>query len=137
MNANQLQRPIMDRRGRTRHTKITPSQIHYMHTHIESFPKIESHYCRSSTKKLYLEGSLNVTIMHNCYLVSCNEDNEQPVKLSYYRNYFNTKFNIAFNTRAVKSTLKCKSTKSERRLRLGYDVIKKMGGKYNLAIVDR
>ncbi|KAJ8970580.1 hypothetical protein NQ314_001104, partial [Rhamnusium bicolor] len=33
--------------------------------HIKSFPSVESHYCRSSTKKTYLERNLNMTRMYD------------------------------------------------------------------------
>jgi len=47
----------------------TDEQIDDVVSHIESFPAIESHYCRSSTTRKYLDESLNVTKMYNLYKV--------------------------------------------------------------------
>jgi hypothetical protein len=53
--------------------------------HIRSFPVIESHYCRASTSKQYLEGSLNITKMYNLYLERCRDDGKEPTKASLHR----------------------------------------------------
>ncbi|WAR08830.1 hypothetical protein MAR_018788, partial [Mya arenaria] len=36
-------------------------------SHIESFPKVESHYCRKSISKEYLEKGLNSSKMYTLY----------------------------------------------------------------------
>ncbi|KAF2882631.1 hypothetical protein ILUMI_23530, partial [Ignelater luminosus] len=41
--------------------------------HINSFPKTESHYYRSTSTRQYLEGSLNVSIMYRPYIDKCRE----------------------------------------------------------------
>lgn len=45
-------------------SKIQKSQSKiFKRTHINSFPKIKSHYCRSTTKKEYLDRSLDIQKM--------------------------------------------------------------------------
>jgi hypothetical protein len=65
--------------------------------HIRSFPVIESHYCRASTSKQYLEGSLNITKMYNLYLERCRDDGKEPAKASLHRQIFFTQFNLSFH----------------------------------------
>lgn len=45
-----------------KHTKhITPGEdVEIVRKHIKSFPKVESHYCRAKTQRLYLESTLNI-----------------------------------------------------------------------------
>lgn len=63
--------------------------------HIDSFARVESHYCRSTTKREYLDPQLTVPKMFSLYkdLPSV----VKPVKLSMYRNIFNREFNLAFH----------------------------------------
>lgn len=57
-----------------------------------------SHYCRKDSLKQYLPGDLNVQIMYRMYEERCRELNKKPEKLWYYRNIFNTNFNLAFHS---------------------------------------
>ena len=61
-------------------------------SHIESFPRIESHYCRSSTTRHYLDQNLNITKMYRLFQEKCREGAEedflQPVSPSIYRKVF-------------------------------------------------
>ncbi|KAI4471644.1 dna-directed rna polymerases i ii and iii subunit rpabc2 [Holotrichia oblita] len=64
--------------------------------HINAFARVPSHYCRKESLKQYLPGDLNVQIMYRMYKERCRELNKKPEKLWYYRNIFNTNFNLAF-----------------------------------------
>lgn len=64
--------------------------------HINSFPRIESHYCRSVTRKEYFESSLNLQKMYELYQTHCEENEIAPGKLHVYRDIFNHEFNIEF-----------------------------------------
>jgi hypothetical protein len=66
-----------------------------VHQHIKSFPKQESHHCRPSTARQYLDASLNVQKM---YALFCEDfENEVPhMKLHKYRQVFNEDFNLGF-----------------------------------------
>ena len=88
---------FMDKRGK--HTKpITPDDAKtFVREHIESFPRMPSHYCRASSSKEYLAADLNLTKMYNLYVERCSEKEMIPVKSYIYRNIFNTEFNIGFH----------------------------------------
>ncbi|ESO85470.1 hypothetical protein LOTGIDRAFT_154962 [Lottia gigantea] len=66
--------------------------------HINSFPKVDSHYCRATTKKKYLDPSLNIKAMYRLYSVKCKEEGSLMVTESMYRYIFNTEFNLGFHT---------------------------------------
>lgn len=63
--------------------------------HINSFPRVPSHYCRKDTNKEYLPGDMNLQIMYNLYVDKCRELNIQPEKLWFYRHIFKTEFHIS------------------------------------------
>lgn len=77
-------------------------------THIEMFPKVESHYCRESSSKLYLYQDLNIAKMYRLYeqwivtqgskdgTTSASVQPSLKVKESFYRHIFNTEFNYSF-----------------------------------------
>lgn len=64
--------------------------------HIESIPKIDSHYCRRDTNKSYITGDLNLQILYEKYVELCTERGLQPAKLCMYRSVFNSEYNIEF-----------------------------------------
>ncbi|KAK6182763.1 hypothetical protein SNE40_010374 [Patella caerulea] len=65
--------------------------------HINSFPKIDSHYCRATTKRQYLDPTLSVNALYKLYITKCLEEKWNPVKESMYRYIFNTEFNLGFH----------------------------------------
>jgi len=62
---------------------------------INKFRVIESHYCRGQSQRLYLESSLNIKSMWRMYL---KENENLPVKDSYFRKIFNTQYNLGFGS---------------------------------------
>jgi len=66
--------------------------------HIESFPQMESHYCRANTVATYLSPELNISEMHRLYLHDfCVQRNiTDPVTKGIYRRIFVSDFNIRF-----------------------------------------
>ncbi|KAF0747810.1 Uncharacterized protein FWK35_00027098 [Aphis craccivora] len=61
-----------DDRGKTPATNKTPSDVIYeIKSHIEKFPTIESHYCRATTKRKYLDPTLSIAKMYELYLQDC------------------------------------------------------------------
>jgi hypothetical protein len=75
-----------DMRGKLKmKSKISEEMKEFITDHIRSFPVIESHYCRASTSKQYLEGSLNITKMYNLYLERCRDDGKEPAKASFHK----------------------------------------------------
>nr|CAH7744237.1 unnamed protein product [Callosobruchus chinensis] len=60
-----------------------------VHEHIDSFPRVESHYCRKDSTKQYLGSDLNISIMHRLYCEDfCASKNIQPVSRFIYQKIF-------------------------------------------------
>lgn len=80
-------------RGRAHTKKIPDDKVTEIMIHINSFPRVESHYCRAKTGRQYLEPNLNITKMYELY----KDMTSDPVKETFYRYIFCTKFDIAFH----------------------------------------
>ena len=65
-----------------------------MYSHINSFPCIESHYCRADTKRQYLDSSLTIRKMFELYKA---ESELNTAGEFYYRKVFNEEFNLCFH----------------------------------------
>ncbi|XP_072399630.1 uncharacterized protein [Diabrotica undecimpunctata] len=78
-----------------KHVKRVTSgdQINKIKEHINSFPRMESHYCRANTSKEYLEQDLTLQKMFDLYK---EKHPDSEIKINVYRNVFNTSFNISF-----------------------------------------
>ncbi|KAJ8963998.1 hypothetical protein NQ314_005210 [Rhamnusium bicolor] len=63
--------------------------------HIESFPHIESHYCRADRVRLYLDPCLSIEKMYRLYLES-DFGKLKPVKSHKYREVFLKEYNFGF-----------------------------------------
>lgn len=97
-----------DSRGKSVPKNKTPPEIiQKIKDHIESFPVTESHYTRKSTKRQYLDCTLNIAKMHNLFLEKCKENNEQGVSLVTYRRIFCTHFNLSFFKPKKDQCLQC------------------------------
>nr|CAI5859692.1 unnamed protein product [Callosobruchus analis]CAI5861800.1 unnamed protein product [Callosobruchus analis] len=102
---------------------------------IESLSCVESHYCRSkSSERLYLPCELNFKKLYSMY--ENQVSSELCVKLSYFRRYVNTYYNIAFGSpqKDVCSTclkvpelLKAAADQNEKHQQLNY---------YNFTVVN-
>ena len=77
--------------------KIPDEDVNFVKQHIESFPKVESHYCRVDTQRDYLDSTLSIKQMYRLYLQSCTTAHKNPVKESFYRNIFSTEYNLHFH----------------------------------------
>ena len=66
--------------------------------HVESFPRIESHYCRANTAATYLSPELNISEMYRLYVHDfCVRRNiTDPVTKGVYRRIFVSDFIIRF-----------------------------------------
>ena len=83
--------------GRTAHNKTPQSDLDIVHEHISSFPVVESHYCRASSKKLYLPAELkNVSFIYKLYQSYCLTKNVKPVSQYVYSRVFNS-YNLSFH----------------------------------------
>ena len=89
-----------DQRGKheNRPNRVPAAVIDDIKSHINSFPRFESHYCRKSSTKEYLEANLNLTKLYNEYEKHCESMNLVPATESVYRHIFNTQFDIGFHS---------------------------------------
>ncbi|XP_039301648.1 uncharacterized protein LOC111046358, partial [Nilaparvata lugens] len=87
-----------DRRGKSGcNSKLEEKVKISVKDHIESFPKVESHYCRRDSKREYLDQKLNLSKMYSLYKVHCKENGiSNMAKESMYRYIFNTNYNLGF-----------------------------------------
>lgn len=89
-----------DKRGHhnTRPMKTPTEALEKVRLHINSFPKMQSHYVREKSKREYFTTGLrSVEQMHSLYMEWCKENYfENEVSISIYRKVFNTEFNIGF-----------------------------------------
>ena len=63
-------------KGKTRKHRISEETLQSIRDHIRSVPTIESHYCRASTNKDYIDPSFSVQKMYDEYLIRCLENPE-------------------------------------------------------------
>lgn len=54
-------------------------------------PKMESHYCRHQTDKLYLQPDFeSLAQLYDCYVQVCQENNEKPLSDCFFSNLFHS-----------------------------------------------
>ncbi|XP_022199538.1 uncharacterized protein LOC111056478 [Nilaparvata lugens] len=95
MNTNT---PTEDKRGKSMVNRRKPEgNVDFCHNHIESFPCIELHYCRSHTNRKYLGSHLSISKMYSLYVEDCKEKDIPPVKKSMYYRVFEMEFNLGFH----------------------------------------
>lgn len=86
-----------DRRGKKLpKNKTSPDMTNFVKTHIDKFPRMESHYCRKSSKRQYLESNLSITKMYHLYKNECIESQQPYVSAITYRRIFSTSYNLSF-----------------------------------------
>jgi len=80
-----------DNRTNRKSLNKTPiSALNLVKEYINSFPKVESHYCRRDSSKLYLSSDLNKALMYRLYTDHfCKERNISPVSFFIYKQTFN------------------------------------------------
>lgn len=88
--------------------------------HINSFPRLESHYARKDSRREYLESNLSILKMYEMYIDSRKKEGcLKPASERTYRDVFNNDFNIGFHKRMKDRCDTCtayentKSTESE------------------------
>ena len=86
----------MYQRSKHRNTwALSEEQKQSARDHINSFPVVDSHYCRRSTERQYLEFDVAIGKMYRLYAEQCNS--ADPVKLTSYAKILNTEFNLGFH----------------------------------------
>lgn len=84
--------------GRGKHAKRVqdPEISESVRDHINSIPRVESHYLRANTSREFIDGGLTIAEMYRKYEEKRRLDNKVAAKYEYYANVFNTEFNISF-----------------------------------------
>ncbi|CAG4919702.1 unnamed protein product [Colias eurytheme] len=86
-----------DKRGHHKNHSNLPEEVRQsIIDHIQSIPKIESHYLRANTSREYVDGGLSVSEMDRNYEVLRRENNLPTAPYAAYLYIFNTQFNIGF-----------------------------------------
>ena len=121
-----------DGRGKhNNHYKVT--QDERVIARINSFPVIDSHYCRVKTNQKYLEADLNMEKMYDQYKEKCLTEGISYVKPSYYRYLFNNNFNIAFHVLKTDRCEKCEEIKVKRNEKITISVEEESAHNIHLA----
>lgn len=93
----------IDNRGRRSSVnKISESDMNYVKEFISKFPKYESHYGRSASKKMYLSPSLNTMKMYKEYKCLSEFHNRKIISETTFRKVFNYEFNLTFKSKKKK-----------------------------------
>ncbi|XP_030762052.1 uncharacterized protein LOC115886868 [Sitophilus oryzae] len=79
-----------------KHHRVEDTIKNGIRRHIESIPKIESHYRRSDSKRDYIEGGRSLAEIHRDYVNTCKEKNEPFGNYLMFSRIFNSEFNISF-----------------------------------------
>ena len=91
--------PILRGKHENRPNKVDEELIRKVKEHIESFPSELSHYSRTKNPhRRYLSALLTVNKMYQMYKTQCEEHNTKPVSAAFYRNVFNSEFNLGFGS---------------------------------------
>lgn len=116
-----------DRRGKhTPGNKIPDETIEHIKKHINSFPKATSHYSREKNPDTkYLESNLDIKKMYKLYVDLCKEEGIDPVKESYYRHIFVTRFNLGFKPPRSDTCNKCDTLEMKIKFGESQEVIEK------------
>lgn len=97
-----------DRRGKHEPVNKTKEiDVEIVKEHIEAFPKMESHYCRKTSSKMYLESNLSISKMYELYQEKCKNASKTPVSINVYRNIFCTHYNLDFHKPKKDQCLMC------------------------------
>ncbi|XP_074040476.1 uncharacterized protein [Leptinotarsa decemlineata] len=85
-----------DLRGKHyRHIKVD-ANIQDMRDHINSIPRIESHYLRAQTTRKYIDGSRTITEIYRDYVDNQKQNDKTYGKFNKFYEIFTTEFNISF-----------------------------------------
>lgn len=86
-----------DNRGKhNHHPQIDSSLKEDIKNHINSIPRIESHYVRSSTQREYIDGSKTITQLYKDFEEDQKSKNKSAGKYWTYYNIFTREYNIGF-----------------------------------------
>nr|CAI5849169.1 unnamed protein product [Callosobruchus analis] len=86
-----------DKRGKhVPSKKISQEDKQVITNHIESFPSTESHYCRKSSQRKYLDARLSIAKMYALYKQLCEKDGHIPRSMTTYKRISCQEYNYSF-----------------------------------------
>lgn len=87
-----------DKRGRKNPpNKTTPEIVIKIEYHTEIFPVQESHYCRQTSKRKYLDETLSISKMYELFKTECVANNDDIISSQFvYRNVICNEYNLSF-----------------------------------------
>lgn len=94
-----------DQRNLVPHTSMSPETKAKIREHIQSFPTVMSHYCRSSTQRKYLSSDLSLSKMYRLFK---EKHPEESVVQETYRQIFVGEFNLSFYKPKKDQCLTCR-----------------------------
>ncbi len=103
---------LHDLRGRRRGNRgISKYERKEIENHISSYPSMDPHYVRKSSRRKYLDSTLSIAKMHAQFLELNKHNKLSNTKLSTYRYIFNTEFNFSFFRPKKDQCLQCSKFK--------------------------
>lgn len=98
-NRSQSNISAADGRGRhsTNRKRCDELQKDVIRAHIQSFPKVPSHYSRNTSTCEFLPHDLSLNIMYKNYVEYCEANAMPTEKLWLYREIFKKEFNLKFH----------------------------------------
>lgn len=78
------------------HPKLDAGIKEGIRNHINSIPRIESHYTRARSSREFIEGGKSLRDLHRDYVQQCIEKKAPYAKYLIYHQIFNHEFNISF-----------------------------------------
>ncbi|CAG5016528.1 unnamed protein product [Parnassius apollo] len=89
----------IEKRGKHgNHKKVDESIKQAVRDHINSIPRIESHYIRKDSSREYIDGGKCLADLHADYKAQCLEQGVSAAHYEMYAKIFNYEFNISFFT---------------------------------------
>lgn len=103
-----------DRRGRHSPKHIVSAERKSeFEAFIQRLPAVPSHYCRSSTQKLYLPADIrNYANLYRLYRKAMEEDNKKPISETCFRSLLKKTYNIGIHVPKKDKCVKCEKFKN-------------------------
>ena len=88
-----------DRRGKHgNHCTVDERIREKITSHIQSIPKVESHYARANTTRTFIDGSKSIAEIHRDYVANCKEEGLPFGNYTLFHRIFTEEHNISFFT---------------------------------------
>ena len=104
--------PRVDSRGG--HNKTSAEILNEIRLHINSFPRVDSHYCRATRICEFLEGTLSISHMYRLYREKMMLENKGIAKEHLYSDVLVNEFNLRFHMPSKDACDTCKNFEQRR-----------------------